>query len=80
MVAIFLLNQRAGRLLKFTFYPDFLAGSFGCFEIEIKVVCYLSVKVMEDGGIDTTVIDSRQQKMGRMADFLPLLVSSIFDL
>ena len=29
---------RAGRLLKFTFYPDFLAGSFGCFEIEIKVV------------------------------------------
>ena len=34
---------------------------------------------MEDGGVDTTVIDSRQYKMGQMADFLPLLASSVFD-
>ena len=27
---------------------------------------------MEDGGVDTTVIDSRQQKVGQMADFPPL--------
>ena len=32
---------------------------------------------MEDGGVDTTVIDSRQHKMGRMADFPPPI---IFDL
>ena len=32
---------------------------------------------MEDGGVDTTVIDSRQHKMGQMADFPPLLASSI---
>ena len=78
MVAIFLLNQRAGWLLKSTFYPDFLAGSFGCFEIRV-VLLYLSIKVMEDGGIDTTIIDSRQQRMGRFADFPPLLTSSVFD-
>ena len=35
---------------------------------------------MEDGGVDTTVIDSRQHKKGRMADFPPLLASSVFDL
>ena len=35
---------------------------------------------MEDEGVDTTVIESWQHKMGRMVDFLPLLASSIFDL
>ena len=35
---------------------------------------------MEDGGVDTTFIDSWQHKMGQMADFPPLLVSSVFDL
>ena len=35
---------------------------------------------MEDGGVDTTVIDRRQHKMGQMADFPPLLASSIIDL
>ena len=34
---------------------------------------------MEDGGVDTTVIESWQHKMGQMADFLPLLASSVFD-
>ena len=34
---------------------------------------------MEDGGADTTVIESRQHKMGRMADFSPLLASSVSD-
>ena len=33
---------------------------------------------MEDGGVDTTVIDSRQHNMGRMADFPPLLASLVF--
>ena len=28
---------------------------------------------LEDGGVDTTVIESRQHKMGQMADFPPLL-------
>ena len=35
---------------------------------------------MEDGGVDTTVIGSWQHKMGKMADFPPVLTSSIFDL
>ena len=35
---------------------------------------------MEDGGVDTTVIDSRQYKMGQMADIPPLLASSVFKL
>jgi hypothetical protein len=35
---------------------------------------------MEDGGVDTPVINSWQHKMGRMADFPPLLASSAFDL
>ena len=35
---------------------------------------------MEDGGVDTTILESRQHKMGQMADFPPLLASSIFDL
>ena len=34
---------------------------------------------MEDGGVDTTVIKSRQHKMGQMADFPSLLASSVFD-
>ena len=34
---------------------------------------------MEDGGVYTTVIESRQHKMGQMADFPPLLASSVFD-
>ena len=34
---------------------------------------------MEDGGVDTTGIESRQHKMGQMADFPPLLASSVFD-
>ena len=35
---------------------------------------------MEDGEVDITVIDSRQHKMGQMADFPTLLASSVFDL
>ena len=35
---------------------------------------------IENGGVDTTVIDSWHDKMGRTADFLPLLASSVFDL
>ena len=35
---------------------------------------------MEDGGVDTTVVDRRQHKMGQMADYPPLLASLIFDL
>ena len=35
---------------------------------------------MEDGGVDTTVIDRRQHKMGQMAGFPPLIASSILDL
>ena len=30
---------------------------------------------MEDGGVDTTVLDSRQHKVGWMADFPTLLAS-----
>ena len=33
---------------------------------------------MDDGGVDTKVIESRQYKMGWMADFPPLLASSVF--
>ena len=33
---------------------------------------------MEDGGVDTTVIERLQLKMGQMADFLHLLASSVF--
>ena len=35
---------------------------------------------MEDGGVDTTVIDRWQQKMRQMTEIPPLLASSIFDL
>ena len=34
---------------------------------------------MEDGGVDTTVKDGWQHKIGQMADFPPLLASSVFD-
>ena len=34
---------------------------------------------MEDGGLDTTIIDWQQHKIGKMAGFPPLLASSIFD-
>ena len=39
-----------------------------------------SRNTMEDWGVDTTVINSRQHKMGQMADIPPLLASSVFDL
>ena len=35
---------------------------------------------MGDGGVDITLIESRQHKMGQIADFLPLLASSVFDM
>ena len=35
-------------------------------------------QIMEHGGVDTTVINSCQHKMGWMADFPPLLASSVF--
>ena len=35
---------------------------------------------MEDGGVGTTVKDRQQHKKGQMADFPPLLSSSIIDL
>ena len=35
---------------------------------------------MEDGGVDNTVIDSWQHKVGGMADFPSLLASSVFDI
>ena len=34
---------------------------------------------MEDGVVDTIVLESRQHKMGWMANFPPLLASSFFD-
>ena len=36
-------------------------------------------KTMEDGVVDTTVIESWQHKMGQKADFLPLLAFSVFE-
>ena len=36
-------------------------------------------KYMDKGGVDTTVIDSWQHKMGQMADFPALLAYSVFD-
>ena len=42
------------------------------------VDCLFTDKCMEDGGVYTTVIESRQHKMGWMADFPPLSDSSVF--
>ena len=36
--------------------------------------------VVEDGGVDITVKESRVHKMDWMPDFPPLLASSVFDL
>ena len=44
-----------------------------------KIILKFPIVIMEDGGVDTTVIESWQHKMGQMADFLPLLASSVFD-
>ena len=35
---------------------------------------------MEDGGVETTVKESWQHKMGQMPDFPPLLAFSVFKL
>ena len=35
---------------------------------------------MEDGGVDRTVIDYRQNQLGQMADIPPILTFLIFDL
>ena len=32
------------------------------------------------GGVESTVIERRQQQLGRMADFLPPVTFSVFDL
>ena len=34
---------------------------------------------MEDGGVDTAAIDSRQLEMDQMANSPPFLASSVFD-
>ena len=45
----------------------------------IRIIKNNSNKIMEDGGVDSTVIESQQHKIGQMADFPPLLASSVFD-
>jgi hypothetical protein len=49
----------------------------------IQDISFLFVKisndVMENGGVDTADVNSRQHKMGQKADFPPLKASSIFD-
>ena len=45
----------------------------------IKYVNQQRIDSMEDGGVDSAVIESRQHKMGQMANFSPLLASSVFD-
>ena len=51
-------------------------------QVQCATVCVKSEVILgtmeDDGGVDTTVIDSRQHKMGHMADFPPLLASSVF--
>ena len=42
---------------------------------------YLDCKEsMEDGGVDRTATDCRQNQFGQMADFPPVLTFLIFDL
>ena len=48
--------------------------------IQVLLLQVIVLKTMEDGVVDTIVIESRQHKMGRMTDFPPLLASSVFDL
>ena len=38
------------------------------------------IHIMDNGGVNTTVSDTRLHWMGQMADFPPLLASSVFDL
>ena len=42
------------------------------------VVYLVNMITMEDGVVDAIVIESGQHKMGWMADFPPLLASSVF--
>ena len=43
-----------------------------------RVILSVSIPInMEDEGVDTTVIESLQHQLGRMADFPPLLTSSV---
>ena len=51
-------------------HSEFLSALFSNF-------CLLP---MENGGVDRTVIDCRQNQLGQMADFPPLLTFLIFDL
>ena len=41
---------------------------------------YSRITIMEDGGIDRTVINCQQNQLGQMPDFSPLLTFLIFDL
>ena len=52
---------------------------------EVLSITYVQLKTsnmynnMEDGLVDSTVIDCRQNQLGQMADFPPLLTFYIFD-
>ena len=40
-------------------------------------ICFL---IHSTGGVESTVIERRQQQLGRMADFPPPVTFSVFDL
>jgi hypothetical protein len=46
---------------------------------KVKKYPKILATTMENGGVDTIVIKSWQHKMGQMANFPPLLASSVFD-
>jgi hypothetical protein len=44
-----------------------------------ELFCFFA-KIMEDGGVDRTVIDCLKHQWGKIADFPPLLAFLVFDL
>ena len=69
---IHLFKENMGRVLYFT-------RNICLFHYQILTTLTINQKSMEDGGVDSNVIESWQHKMGQMADFPPLLASSVFD-
>jgi hypothetical protein len=63
---------------QFRIYHGQVIEVVGCKELLFRDLFLLFL--MEDGGVDTTIIKSQQHKMCRLAGFLPLLASSVFDL
>ena len=76
------ITQQCFALFPQETFPEIISifpeGEGDGFESRLPLKIFSALPVMEDGGIDRTVIDCWQHQMGQIANFSPLLTYFYF--